>query len=70
MVPLGRARSRVDAQPSVILSEGEREMGLPEGCRRAGVKSCPLGTGKIESPQAIPKGEGSRERTESTTQVA
>jgi hypothetical protein len=30
------------------------------------VESCPLGTGKIESPKAIPQGEGSRERTEST----
>jgi hypothetical protein len=30
------------------------------------VESYPLGTGKMESPKAIPKGEGSRERTEST----
>jgi hypothetical protein len=31
-----------------------------------GLESCRLGTGKIESPMAIPKGQGSRERTEST----
>ena len=34
---------------------------------RAVVESCPLGTGKMESPQAIPQDEGLRERTESTT---
>ena len=28
--------------------------------------SCSLGTSKIESPQAIPQGEGERERIEST----
>jgi hypothetical protein len=33
-------------------------------------ESCPSGTRKIESPQAIPKGEGSRERTESTISSA
>jgi hypothetical protein len=30
------------------------------------MESCPLGTGKIEPPQADPQGEGSRERIEST----
>src|SRR5271163_3655320 len=36
-------------------------------CHPELVESCPLGTGKIELPKAIPQGEGSRERTESTT---
>ncbi|MCE0482779.1 MAG: carbamoyl-phosphate synthase large subunit [Methylacidiphilales bacterium] len=33
------------------------------------VESWPLGTAKIESPQVIPQGEGSRGRTESTSSI-
>ena len=33
------------------------------------VESCELGTSKMESPKAIPQGEGERERTESTVRM-